>query len=211
MKGELPGKICALIIEHEAGCKESQFYRLPFGQALASVYYTFQLAGKKILMSEQDWLQFFCNLNSPQNITCPSDKIHVHVGTEFKSFIAKSTTSGFWTRLICMLLNSLSPNIRVQILQSDLYTFPLRISWENLIKDQGIFSLVIILLTNITLSLANIWISLGESWCWSLLGLEGLKTKGTFQFPQLTRQTIPVAMRILLLIKTIKPVQSNPK
>ena len=46
MKGELPGKICASIIEHEAGCKESQSYRLPFGQALASVYYTFQLAGK---------------------------------------------------------------------------------------------------------------------------------------------------------------------
>ena len=54
MKGEQPGKICALITEHEARCKESQLYRLPFGQALASVYYTFQLAGKKILMSEQD-------------------------------------------------------------------------------------------------------------------------------------------------------------
>lgn len=54
MKGELPGKICALITEHEAGCKESQSYCLPLGQALASVYYTFQLAGKKILMSAQD-------------------------------------------------------------------------------------------------------------------------------------------------------------
>lgn len=46
MKGELPGKICASIIEHEPGCKESQSYHLPFGQALASVYYTFQLTGK---------------------------------------------------------------------------------------------------------------------------------------------------------------------
>ena len=34
----------------------------------------------------------------------------------------------------------LSPNIQIQILQTDLYTFPLRISWENLIKNQGIFS-----------------------------------------------------------------------
>ena len=71
--------------------------------------------------------------------------------------------------------NSLSPNIHVQILQTGLYTFPLRIIWENLIKDKGIFSLVIILLTLITLSLANLWISLGENWCWSLLGLKGLK------------------------------------
>ena len=71
-------------------------------------------------------------------------------------------------------INPLSPNIHVQILQTGLYTFPLRISWENLIKDQGIFSLVIILLTVITFSLANVWISLGENWCWSLLGLKGL-------------------------------------
>ena len=34
----------------------------------------------------------------------------------------------------------LSLNIHIQILQTDLYTFPLRISWENLIKDQSIFS-----------------------------------------------------------------------
>ena len=34
----------------------------------------------------------------------------------------------------------LSPNIEIQILQTDLYTFPLRISEGNLIKDQSIFS-----------------------------------------------------------------------
>ena len=28
--------------------------------------------------------------------------------------------------------NPLSPNINIQILQTDLYTFPVRISWENL-------------------------------------------------------------------------------
>ena len=37
-------------------------------------------------------------------------------------------------------INPLSPNIHKQILQTDLYTLPIRISRENLIKDQGIFS-----------------------------------------------------------------------
>ena len=41
-------------------------------------------------------------------------------------------------------------------------------------KDQGIFSLVIILLILITLSLEKGGI-LGEILCWSLLRLEGLK------------------------------------
>ena len=49
-----------------------------------------------------------------------------------------------------MPINPLSPNIHIQILQTDLYTFPLRISKENLIKDQSIFSYVIILLILIT-------------------------------------------------------------
>ena len=40
-------------------------------------------------------------------------------------------------------LTLLNPNINLQILQTDLHTFPLRISWENLITDQGVFSLVI--------------------------------------------------------------------
>ena len=70
--------------------------------------------------------------------------------------------------------NPLSPNIKIQILHTDLYTFPLRIGWENLIKDQGIFSLVIILLILIASSLNNIWILLGENWSWSLLVLKGL-------------------------------------
>ena len=42
-------------------------------------------------------------------------------------------------------------------------------------KDQGIFSSVIILSVLLTLSLENVWIMLGENWCWSLLGLKGLK------------------------------------
>ena len=71
-------------------------------------------------------------------------------------------------------VNPLSPNIHIQILQTNLHTFPLRITWENLIKDQGIFPLVIILLILITLSLDNVWILLGENCFWSLLALKGL-------------------------------------
>ena len=52
-------------------------------------------------------------------------------------------------------LNPLSPNINIQILQTDLHAFPLRISRENLITDQGIFSLWIILLILMTVSLDN--------------------------------------------------------
>ena len=55
-----------------------------------------------------------------------------------------------------------------------LHTFPVRITWENLIKDHGIFPLMIILLILIILSHDNVWILLGENCCWSLLALEGL-------------------------------------
>ena len=41
-------------------------------------------------------------------------------------------------------VNPLSLNIHIQILQTDLYTFPYRMSQENLIKDQSIFPLMII-------------------------------------------------------------------
>ena len=85
-----------------------------------------------------------------------------------------ATFSCCTSRFVTILIYALSPNNHTQILQSDLHTFPLRISWENLIKDQGIFSLVIILLILITISLDNLWISLGENWCWSLLGFKGL-------------------------------------
>ena len=71
-------------------------------------------------------------------------------------------------------LNPLSPSIHIQILQTNLHTFPLRISWENLIKHQGIFSFVIIFYILTTLSLDNVWTLLGENCCWSLLGLKGL-------------------------------------
>ena len=44
-------------------------------------------------------------------------------------------------------INSLSPNIHIQILQTDLHTFLYRISWENLIKDQSVIPYMIILFT----------------------------------------------------------------
>ena len=43
-----------------------------------------------------------------------------------------------------IVINHLSPNIHIQILQTDPHTFPNRISWGNLIADQSIFSKVII-------------------------------------------------------------------
>ena len=79
-----------------------------------------------------------------------------------------------WWLLWLLLLNRLSPSIHIQILQTDLHTFPVRISWENLVKHQGIFSFMIIFYILSTLSLDNVWTLLGETCCWSLLRLKGL-------------------------------------
>ena len=43
--------------------------------------------------------------------------------------------------LLAGLVNPLSPNINIQILLTDLYTFPIRTSWKNLITDQEFLSL----------------------------------------------------------------------
>ena len=72
-------------------------------------------------------------------------------------------------------LTPLSPKIHIQIFHADIHTFSLEISWESLTKDQSNLSLVIIWLILVTISLDNIRILLGENWCWSLLGLKGLK------------------------------------
>ena len=64
--------------------------------------------------------------------------------------------------------NPLSPNIYIQILQTDLYTFPYWISWESLKNDRRIFLLVIILSILMTSSLDCVLITLGENWCLSL-------------------------------------------
>ena len=67
------------------------------------------------------------------------------------------------SRFTPLLVDPLSPNTHIQILHTDLHIFSLRMCCENLIKDQGIFSLVIILLILITLSLDNVWISAEEN------------------------------------------------
>jgi len=71
--------------------------------------------------------------------------------------------------------NVSSLNLHLHILLTQLSTFPYRISWENLIKDQSIFSLVIILLILIMFSLDCLLALSGENLCWSLLRLKGLK------------------------------------
>ena len=43
--------------------------------------------------------------------------------------------------LLAGLVHPLSPNINIQILLTDLYTFPIRTSWKNLITDQEFLSL----------------------------------------------------------------------
>ena len=72
----------------------------------------------------------------------------------------------------------------MEILPTDLHTFPLRISQENLIKDQGIFPLVIILLILITFPLGDNLTLLGENCCWSFLGLRGLRVNKTSNLQQ---------------------------
>ena len=46
------------------------------------------ITSPKVISTSLKKLQFFCNLNSPPKITCPSGKL----GTEFTSPIAKSTS-----------------------------------------------------------------------------------------------------------------------
>ena len=74
-----------------------------------------------------------------------------------------------------ILVNPLSSKIHIQILQTDLHTFPYRISWENLFKDQSIFPYVMILSILLTFFLDYVLMLRGENRCWSLLRLKGLK------------------------------------
>ena len=49
-------------------------------------------------------------------------------------------------------------------------------------KDHEIFSMMIILLILITLSLDSVWILLGENCCWSLVRLKGLNQSTTVDY-----------------------------
>ena len=71
----------------------------------------------------------------------------------------------------------LSPNSCIQILQTDLYTFPYWTTWENLKNGQSIFPLVIILSILLAYSLDWVLMMLGENnyWCLSPLALKRLR------------------------------------
>ena len=73
-----------------------------------------------------------------------------------------------------MQFNPLSPSIHIQVLQTDLHTFPERMSWENLIKDQVFFPLGDHFINSHNLSVDSVWMLLGENLSWSLLALKGL-------------------------------------
>ena len=106
----------------------------------------------------------------------------VAVGTVFGILSVKNLHDRIKTPGAMLFLESihdtyqpyLTPNIHIQILQTDLYTFPKRVSWENLIEDQIIFLLVIDRLILTTFPLGCVFILFGENWCWSLSGLTEL-------------------------------------
>ena len=97
------------------------------------------------------------------------------------------------------MINPLSPKfyIHIQILQTDLRTFSLRISSENLIKDHRIFPLVIILLILITSSPDNVWILLGENCFWSLLALKNIP----FNHEQPVQTVLATGNKILIIYR----------
>ena len=60
--------------------------------------------------------------------------------------------------------NPIGPTIHIQILQTDLHTFPYKISWENLLKNESILqALMIISLILKTFSLDDVLKLLGEN------------------------------------------------
>ena len=79
----------------------------------------------------------------------------VYIAIQFSWYCNSGPEKNIITQEISF--NPLSPSIHIQILQTDLRAFPLRISWENLIKHQGIFSFMIIFYILTTLSLDNVW------------------------------------------------------
>ena len=74
------------------GCKESQFYSLPFGQAVALhvAHKSFQLAPKPLLISRIDYSPSVIWISQKKNSSCLSGKLR----TKFTSPIAKSPSPG---------------------------------------------------------------------------------------------------------------------
>ena len=77
---------------------------------------------------------------------------------------------------VCKLtvVNPLSPRINIQILQTDLYTFLLRIVERIWFKIKAFSLCQYYLAIPLTFTLDDLLLLLGENWCWSLLGPEGL-------------------------------------
>ena len=73
-----------------------------------------------------------------------------------------------------MYVNPLSPNIKIQILQTDLHTFPFKNELREFDKRSRHFYLGDHFINSQTVSVDSLWILLGENWSWSLLGLEGV-------------------------------------
>ena len=71
------------------GVKKVSFTACHLGKLyLARTSLRVSLTALKKIFDEQDCIQFFCNLNSPKNFTCPAGKLR----REFTSPIAQSTS-----------------------------------------------------------------------------------------------------------------------
>ena len=98
--------------------------------------------------------------------------------------------------------NPLSPSIHIQILQTDLHAFPLRISWENLIKHQGIFSFVIIFLYSHNLISWQCMDFVRRKLLLVTIGLKGLKIERIGSFELLHNISPQVTLVEILAVKT---------
>ena len=140
-----------------------------------------QLKTGTVLSTERIYVHYEWKTNRPFS---SSKNSHLQSETKCKTFLMKMS-------YICMRIknhfhvNSFAPSLALkQRLVAtlkwpiSLYKFPLRMSWENLIKARSIFSSVIILYNFITFPPDCLLILLSENWCWSLLGLKWL-TKAT--------------------------------
>ena len=104
----------------------------------------------------------FCRSVTARNIRSP-----VIIIVIIKIFSYKNCIKTF--------LNPLNPRINIWILICCTYSFPIRSSGEKLIKYQANSSGVIMPVILITTMFYKALILQGEIWCWSLLGLKGLK------------------------------------
>ena len=87
--------------------------------------------------------------------------------------VTLSSTYFVWFSLH-WLVNALSPIINGQILYTDLHKFPYKLVRRILSKEPNMFPVMSISWILTTFSFDCVMILLGETLCWSLLGLKGL-------------------------------------